>query len=205
MTRGGGECERAKYAMPIGKEKIFALAKGFRGRAKNCIKIARSRVEKSLQHAYRGRKEKKRDWRTLWIARINAATREHAVSLHGTEAGRKVCCMYLMCTPSMQMSYSRFMHGLATQNVLMNRKVISELAMSEPFSFKALVDQVGGAEGASSSISIFSESNPQPFPPLPGQVHARDEWCRHCQWDTRTAAENRRQAVRLKAFTHQPV
>ena len=86
--------------MPIGKDKIFQLAKGFRGRAKNCIKIARSksdaqsvaymyhvfdhcrlcvtgRVEKALQHSYRGRKEKKRDWRTLWIARINAATREH--------------------------------------------------------------------------------------------------------------------------------
>ncbi|KAG1679951.1 hypothetical protein FOA52_007015 [Chlamydomonas sp. UWO 241] len=104
--------------MPIGKEKIFQLAKGFRGRAKNCIKIARSRVEKALQHSYVSRKLKKRDWRTLWIARINAGTREHL------------------------MSYSRFMHGLATQNVVVNRKVLSELAMTEPFSFKALVDQV---------------------------------------------------------------
>ncbi len=66
--------------MPIGREKILEMAKGFRGRAKNCIKIARSRVEKALQHAYRGRKEKKREWRTLWIARMNAATREHHVS-----------------------------------------------------------------------------------------------------------------------------
>lgn len=67
--------------MPIGKEKIFKLALGFRGRAKNCIKIARPRVEKALEHAYRGRKEKKRDWRALWIQRINAATREHEVCL----------------------------------------------------------------------------------------------------------------------------
>ena len=52
--------------MPIGKEKIFELAKSFRGRAKNCIKIARSRVEKSLQHAFRGRKEKKGTFRELW-------------------------------------------------------------------------------------------------------------------------------------------
>ncbi|GAX84462.1 hypothetical protein CEUSTIGMA_g11882.t1 [Chlamydomonas eustigma] len=104
--------------MPIGKEKIFEMAKGFRGRAKNCIKIARSRVEKALQHAYRGRKEKKRDWRSLWISRINAATREH------------------------QMSYSRFIQGLYSQNIQMNRKVLSQLAMTEPYSFKALVDQV---------------------------------------------------------------
>mmetsp|Transcript_26825 Transcript_26825/g.79664 ORF Transcript_26825/g.79664 Transcript_26825/m.79664 type:complete len:118 (-) Transcript_26825:645-998(-) len=104
--------------MPIGKEKILQLAKGFRGRAKNCIKIARSRVEKALQHAYVGRKLKKREWRTLWIARINAAAREH------------------------RMPYAQFMSGLASQNVSLNRKALSELAMTEPFSFKALVDQV---------------------------------------------------------------
>mmetsp|Transcript_22276 Transcript_22276/g.46285 ORF Transcript_22276/g.46285 Transcript_22276/m.46285 type:complete len:124 (+) Transcript_22276:49-420(+) len=104
--------------MPIGKEKIFQLAKGFRGRAKNCIKIAGPRVEKALQHAYVGRKLKKRQWRSLWITRINAATKEH------------------------MMSYSRFMHGLSVQNINLNRKALSELAMTEPFSFKALVDQV---------------------------------------------------------------
>ncbi len=61
------------------REKIFAAAKGMRGRAKNCIKIARNRVEKSWQYQYRDRRNKKRDWRRLWITRINAATREHGV------------------------------------------------------------------------------------------------------------------------------
>jgi ribosomal protein L20 len=64
-------------------EKIFKLAKGFRGRAKNTIKTARNRVEKALQYMYRDRKNKKRDFRELWIQRINAATREHGVSKEG--------------------------------------------------------------------------------------------------------------------------
>jgi large subunit ribosomal protein L20 len=63
-----------------GAKKIFALAKGFRGRAKNCIAIARERVEKGLEYAYRDRKNKKRDFRGLWIQRINAGAREHGVS-----------------------------------------------------------------------------------------------------------------------------
>jgi len=66
--------------MPIGKEKILELAKGFRGRAKSCIKIARNRVEKALQHSFRGRKEKKGTFRELWITRIGAGCREHGVS-----------------------------------------------------------------------------------------------------------------------------
>ena len=61
-------------------EKIFKLAKGFRGRAKNTIRTARNRVEKALQYMYRDRKNKKREFRELWIQRINAATREHGVS-----------------------------------------------------------------------------------------------------------------------------
>lgn len=62
------------------KDRVFQLAKGFRGRAKNCVRIARERVEKSLQYAYRDRKAKKRDMRSLWIQRINAGAREHGVS-----------------------------------------------------------------------------------------------------------------------------
>lgn len=62
------------------KDKIFKLAKGFRGRAKNCIRIARERVEKALQYSYRDRRTKKRDMRALWIQRINAGTRIHGVS-----------------------------------------------------------------------------------------------------------------------------
>lgn len=101
-----------------GKDKILRLAKGFRGRAKNCIRIARERVEKSLQYAYRDRKNKKREMRRLWITRINAGTRQYGVR------------------------YSDLIHGLQQENIQVNRKMLSELAMNEPYSFKALVDQV---------------------------------------------------------------
>jgi large subunit ribosomal protein L20 len=66
----------------MNKGKIFKLAKGFRGRAKNCIRIARERVEKALQYSYRDRRNKKRDMRSLWIERINAGTRLHGVCIH---------------------------------------------------------------------------------------------------------------------------
>lgn len=102
----------------LSKDKILKLAKGFRGRNKNCIRIAANRVQKALQYAYRDRRQKKRDWRSLWITKINAGTREYGVN------------------------YSQFVHGLAQQNIQLNRKVLSELAMNEPYSFKALVDQV---------------------------------------------------------------
>ncbi|XP_010269028.1 PREDICTED: uncharacterized protein LOC104605817 isoform X1 [Nelumbo nucifera] len=100
----------------MNKDKIFKLAKGFRGRAKNCIRIARERVEKALQYSYRDRRNKKRDMRSLWIERINAGTRLHGVN------------------------YGNFMHGLMKENIQLNRKVLSELSMHEPYSFKALVD-----------------------------------------------------------------
>ncbi|GAB4834984.1 hypothetical protein Ancab_033251 [Ancistrocladus abbreviatus] len=61
----------------MNKKKIFKLAKGFRGRAKNCIRIARKRVEKALQYSYRDRRNKKRDMRSIWIERINAGTGQH--------------------------------------------------------------------------------------------------------------------------------
>ena len=85
--------------MPIGKEKIFELAKGFRGRAKNCIKIARNRVEKALQHSFRGRKEKKATFRELWITRIGAGCREHGVrlgELHGESSTNHGTNMIIM-------------------------------------------------------------------------------------------------------------
>ena len=65
----------------MNKDRILQLARNLRGRARNCIKLARNRVEKGLQHAYVGRKLKKRYWRSVWIQRINAATKEHGVSL----------------------------------------------------------------------------------------------------------------------------
>ena len=69
----------AREVSTMNKDKVFKLAKGFRGRAKNCIRIARERVEKALQYSYRDRRNKKRDMRSLWIQRINAGTRQHGV------------------------------------------------------------------------------------------------------------------------------
>ncbi|PKI37864.1 hypothetical protein CRG98_041746 [Punica granatum] len=71
----------------MNKKKVFNLAKGFRGRAKNCNRIARERVEKALQYSYRDRRSKKRDMRSLWIQRINAGTRLHSVLL-GTSSNK---------------------------------------------------------------------------------------------------------------------
>ena len=99
-------------------DKIFKLAKGFRGRAKNTIRIARNRVEKALQYAYRDRKAKKRDFRGLWIQQINAGTREHGIG------------------------YSEFISGLKDENIQLNRKMLADLAQNEPYSFKALVHSV---------------------------------------------------------------
>ena len=94
------------------------MSKGFRGRGKSCYRIAIRRLEKSWQYAYRDRKNKKREFRKLWITRINAGVREHGVN------------------------YSRFVNNLHTSGVLLNRKVLSDLAMNEPFAFKAVVDVV---------------------------------------------------------------
>lgn len=104
--------------MPMNKKKVLELAKGFRGRAKNCIRIARERVEKALQYQYESRREKKRHIRKLWITKINAGTREY------------------------NLTYGRFIHGLTQSNIWLNRKMLSDLAANEPYSFKALVNHV---------------------------------------------------------------
>lgn len=103
--------------MGINRARIFQLAKGFRGRGRNCWRIARQRVEKALQHAYRGRREKKRTHGALCVARANAGGREHGLP------------------------YSRLAHGLRLANVELNRKSLAELAMHEPLSFRAVVEQ----------------------------------------------------------------
>ena len=105
-------------------KKILKLAKGYRGRSKNCYRIALERVEKALQYAYRDRRTKKRDFRALWIQRINAATREHG------------------------MPYSRFINGLIKAGVEIDRKVLADLAVREPVAFKAIVDQAQTALAA---------------------------------------------------------
>lgn len=100
------------------KEKILALAKGYRGRAKNCIRIATLRVQKGLQHAYVDRRKKRRDFRQLWIHSVNAGAREYGVP------------------------YSKFMHQLDKSNIKLNRKVLSEVAQTEPYSFRAIVEVI---------------------------------------------------------------
>ena len=80
--------------------------------------FAKNAVEKAMQYAYRGRKEKKRNFRALWITRINAGAREYG------------------------MSYSQFMGALKKNNIELNRKVLADLAMNHPEAFKAVVDQV---------------------------------------------------------------
>ena len=100
------------------RKKVMKLAKGFFGRRKNVWTVAKNAVEKAMQYAYRGRKEKKRSFRSLWITRINAGAREYG------------------------MSYSQFMGALKKNNIELNRKVLADLAMNHTEAFKAVVDQV---------------------------------------------------------------
>ncbi len=101
--------------------KIISEAKGYYGRRKNTFRTANQAVEKAGQYAYRDRKVRKRNFRSLWIQRINAAAREH------------------------DLTYSRFMNGLGQAGIEIDRKVLADLAMREPEAFKALVDQARAA------------------------------------------------------------
>ena len=96
-------------------KKVLEQAKGFYGRRKNTIRIAKQAVEKSLQYAYRDRKNRKRNFRALWVQRINAATREHGLT------------------------YGRFIDGLNKAGIEIDRKVLSDMAIHEPQAFAALV------------------------------------------------------------------
>ena len=100
-------------------KKVLALAKGYRGRSKNTINAARNRVEKGLQYQYRDRKNRKREFRRLWITRINAAVREN----------------------DGDMNYSRFMNGLKRAGIEVNRKVLADLAVRDAANFGELVRQ----------------------------------------------------------------
>ncbi|TWP24620.1 50S ribosomal protein L20 [Apibacter muscae] len=100
------------------RKRVLKLAKGYFGRRKNVWTVAKNAVEKALQYAYVGRKQKKRNFRALWIQRINAGTREHGLS------------------------YSKFIGLLKQNNIELNRKVLADLAMNHPAAFKAIVDSV---------------------------------------------------------------
>ncbi len=107
-------------------KKVLAQAKGFYGRRKNTIRIAKQAVEKAAQYQYRDRKRRKRTFRSLWIQRINAATREHG------------------------MTYGRFIDGLKKAGIEIDRKVLADIAVRDAEAFKALVTQVSTAIDASS-------------------------------------------------------
>ena len=99
-------------------KKILALAKGYRGRRKNVYRIAKQAVMKAGQYAYRDRRTRKRVFRQLWIARINAASRSHGIT------------------------YSRFMAGLKKAHIEIDRKVLSDMAIRDPAGFSSIVDKV---------------------------------------------------------------
>ena len=100
------------------RKKVMKLAKGYFGRRKNVWTVAKNAVEKGLGYAYVGRKQKKRNFRSLWIQRINAGARQHG------------------------MSYSQFIGKVNAKGVKLNRKVLADLAMNHPEAFKAVCDSV---------------------------------------------------------------
>lgn len=114
-------------------KKVMNAAKGFYGRRKNTIRIAKQAVEKSLQYNYRDRKARKRNFRALWVQRINAAVREHGLT------------------------YGRFIDGLNKSGIEVDRKVLSDLAIHEPQAFAALVAK------AKVALEYLKDGNPNEF------------------------------------------
>ena len=114
-------------------KKTLKAAKGFYGRRKNTIRIAKQAVEKSLQYAYRDRKNRKRNFRALWIQRINAAVREHGLT------------------------YGRFIDGLNKAGIEIDRKVLSDMAIHEPQAFAALVAK------AKTALEYLKDTTPNAF------------------------------------------
>ena len=114
-------------------KKVLKAAKGFYGRRKNTIRIAKQAVEKSLQYAYRDRKNRKRNFRALWVQRINAAVREHGLT------------------------YGRFIDGLNKAGIEIDRKVLSDMAIHEPQAFAALVVK------AKTGLEYLKDTTPNAF------------------------------------------
>lgn len=106
-----GVTKRARH------KKVLKMAKGFRGRAKNCFRIAIQKVEKAMRYAYRDRRAKKRDFRALWIQRINAAVRTQGLI------------------------YSTFINGLKLAKIDLDRKVLADMAVREPEVFAKIVEK----------------------------------------------------------------
>lgn len=110
-------------------KKVLKMAKGFRGRAKSCFRVAVQKVEKALQYAYRDRRVRKRDMRSLWIQRINAAARQHG------------------------MTYSKFMHALEVSGINVDRKILADMAVHNQTDFAKLVEKVQGTDSKKSNAS----------------------------------------------------
>jgi len=108
-------------ASHLRRKRVFKQAKGFYGRRKNNITTANAAVDRSLQHAYVGRKLRKRNFRALWIQRINAAAREHGLT------------------------YSRLISALSSAGVEIDRKILADMAVRDPDGFKALVERAVSA------------------------------------------------------------
>jgi large subunit ribosomal protein L20 len=102
-------------------KKVIKKAKGFYGRRKNTIRTAKAAVDKSMQYAYRDRKARKRNFRSLWVQRINAAAREHGLT------------------------YARLVDGMTKAGIEVDRKVLSDLAINQPQAFAAVVTQAKAA------------------------------------------------------------
>jgi large subunit ribosomal protein L20 len=109
--------------------KIIKLAKGYRGRSSTNFRVAIQKVEKALRYAYRDRRARKRNFRALWIQRINAGARQHGLT------------------------YSQFMNGMKLAGVELDRKIISDLAISQPNAFKSLVETAQKALGEKASAA----------------------------------------------------
>lgn len=122
-----GVIARAKH------KKVIAAAKGFRGRRKNVFRVAKEAVMKAGQYAYRDRRAKKRTFRALWIARINAAAREHGLT------------------------YSVFMNGLKKAQIEIDRKVLADMAVREPQAFAAIVAK------AKKALEYLKDTTPNQF------------------------------------------
>jgi len=105
-------------------KKVLELAKGYRGRGSTAYRIAIEKVEKALRYAYRDRRNRKRDFRALWIQRINAGAREHGLT------------------------YSQFMHGIKLAGLDLDRKILSDIAIREPEAFAAVITTARAALAA---------------------------------------------------------
>jgi len=114
-------------------KKVLKQAEGFYGRRKNTIRTAKAAVDKSKQYAYRDRKVRKRNFRSLWIQRINAAVREHGLT------------------------YGRFIDGLTKAGIQLDRKVLSDMAIHEPQAFEALVGK------AKDALSYLKDTTPNAY------------------------------------------